>query len=195
MYNYNYTKDNIYNMDILIDIIKNDIGYCEVQYENETSQLNIYFNIELTTDQEILLETIITDYNETTISPISTISSIDTLNVINTNINTIIYNVVSFGIYNHNLHLNNNEILKKIQILSSINNGSYNIRAYDITNNIILDELVGLNNTNSELHTLTLNVATIFTNDCIIEIDCLVSDNTNTCNVYGCFLIYEKVIN
>ncbi len=187
MFLYNYTKNNIKYIDKLInDINELSIGDCSIQYEAETSELNIYFNIELTTEQEILLTSFINDY----ISPetISLVNTRETITINNTN-STTSYNTIATNIYDYDLHNNKNEKLKRIQILSYINNGSYKLRAYDVLNNVLLAELIDLNN--SVIGIQTLNITDNFTSDSIIEIQCLVSNN-NTCIINGCYFLYEQ---
>jgi len=190
-FTYTFTKANVIYTYELQKFLKSINDFTNIMYINyKIDILDIVFNTELTIDQETLLDTTITNY----IPPqnINIVSNIDTLNIINSTNTTITYDIVSVCIYNYNLRNYNNDELKRIQVLSSINDGSYNLRVYDIVNNILLDELIGLNNKNNEIH--TLNITHNFTEDTIIEIGCLVSNNINTCTIQGCFVIYEKKI-
>lgn len=184
MYSYTFTKNGI----IYLDLFNKYIGTLfntTVTSMYENNLINIVFNFQLTSQDEILLETSVNNY----VSPQNNIimSSSEQLNLLYNKCKTLDYSIICINNYNKGIRDFQNNKLKEIQINTCINNNinNYSLRAYDINNKIVLGELINLNNTNIE--SKVINIGNI-NDSIIIEIQCKVS--SGICTINSCNFIY-----
>lgn len=156
-------------------------GLNSISYEGRN--VNLIFNNTLSIEDKIILENAMNNYNNPVENVV--ISSIEPQIILNRFCSNTSYLLISKNVYN----INSTKFLESVDIdvsISSINK-TYNLRLYDINNNIILGELLNLNNVNKEIKKINLTVPTTNT---IIELQCCVSSNKAICDIIGCYYNY-----
>jgi len=157
-------------------------------------QVSIIFNEELSSDQINTLNTSIQNY----VPPqnFQTITSTNTLNLLNTEINTTVYTTISTDIWTINTDNNIgylNIVSNLIGPLNSNINTNYSIRLYDALNNKIIFESSDMTNSTIQIFKID-DFVNIPTTDSVIQLQGKVSNINCSINIASAKIVYYKII-
>ena len=173
MYRYSYNIPNLKYVEELYKYIKDTSGLPSDFYIYTESTVDIVFNqdVPLTSDQILILNTIISNYD-----PPQTLNTIvQTKQFQISKFNSSHTDYFSLG----SLFLNNNiNKLYSTSVIGYINgHGSYKLRLYDILNNIVLCESDSQTNTNIQI--VTMYIDNIVNDNILVELSVIVTDSNS----------------
>lgn len=186
-YTYSYTIPNIKFLSDLYNYILETLAL--EFYINIEATVDIIFNQELTNEQEIILNNLISGY----IPPQELSVVVKTENIVlsqNTIMSTDIYTII--GTYFYTVP-DDDSFISSFKTIASVNGETnYKFRVYDSINDTVLCESNTLNNTNLQIISLS-DVTNLPINDTLLEIQCIVSGD-NKCTVKLVQIIFNKNI-
>lgn len=188
-YIYSYNKEDVKFLDHLHTYLSEISTIPTDFYINATSQIDIVFTQELSNEQLIILNNAIDDY----IPPQELYIPLRNETILNNAvISSIAYSVIGTYYFSS---LDNDTFITSFTIVSCVKGAiSYKIRIYDSINNKIICETDSLNNTNLQIVKLD-NLSNIPLNDTLFEIQGIISDNSNTCDVKLIQINFSKKLN
>lgn len=197
-YTYKYTIPNLKFLSMFHTFIETIPGLPTNFDLLSESQVSIIFNEELSSDQINTLNTYIQNY----VPPqnFQTITSTNTLNILNTKINSTIYTTISTDIWTIDTDNDNDDDIGYLNIVSNlvgplnnISNVNYSIRLYDALNNKIIFESSGMTNTTIQIFKID-DFVNIPITDSVIQLQGKVSNINCSINIESARIVYYKII-
>ena len=193
-YTYTFNVPNILYLDLLTNYLYTTTlpinFYINYSFNYK---LDIVYATQLTSDQITLLTNTINNYTPPQTEEIITLNENtfiykDQFNSNESNVN--IY--LSILVYNFLYNIHTEDKLSYVYVYSYINSGSYKLRVFDITNNTVLAESGNL--TNRTLVKNILPITSSFTNDALIEVQCLVLRKHSNYYIQLCNFIFTQIL-
>lgn len=194
-YTYKYTIPNLKFLNMFHTFIETIPGLPTNFNLLSEDQVSITFNEELSSDQINTLSTFIQNYAPP--QNFQTITSTNTLNILNTKINSTIYTTISTDIWVIDPDNDNDNDIRYLNIVSNLvgplnSNANYSIRLYDALNNKIIFESPGMTNTTMQIFKIE-DFINIPTTDSIIQLQGKVSNTNYSINIASARIVYYKI--
>lgn len=179
-YKYSYVIPNLKYLDHLYNyILENADGALPIDFHlNIEATLDVVYNQELTNNQQIILNNIISGY-----TPPQQLTKIIKTDSIVLSQNTLLpsnnYTVIGTYFYTNP---SDNSFISSFKMISSVDgNTNYKFKVYDSINDTILCESNTFNNNNLQIINIS-DISNLPSNDTLLEIQCIVSGD-NKCNI------------
>jgi hypothetical protein len=179
-YKYFYTIPNLKYLEHLYNyILENGSDILPIDFHlNIEATLDVVYNQELTNEQKIVLDNIISGYTP----PQQLVKIIKTETIVlsqNTLLPTNNYTVIGTYFYTKPT---DDSFISSFKIVSSVDgNTNYKFKVNDSINDSILCESLTFNNNTLQIINIT-DISNLPNNDTLLEIQCVVSGN-NKCNI------------
>lgn len=175
MFEYTFNKPGIIFLELINPLLQN-INLNPYTLEYNSDILKLIYTEELTTEQYNTLNAFITNYTPPLTNPVYN-SSIK-FQIVNSSHT----NVDQWMLIGTCQYILTDLLVDYVNVtfIANINEGSYQVRVYNMTNNIVIGTSSVLNNTVREIN--TINIQDKPSQECIIELHVKLLDDS-TCNI------------
>lgn len=183
MFEYTFNKTDILFLE-LIDPLLQDINLQPYTLEYTGNVLRFVYTDELTNEQYTTLSDFITNYNSQLTKPPIYYTS-NNIQISKNSINNVEWVLVASHSYIPITDIS--FLLIDLMLISNIDIGNYQVRAYNMTNNSVIGITNVLNNNIRQKNTININLPNT---ECIIELHAKVSDVESNCNINSAQINY-----